>query len=579
MPSLPQSNTLQEIQRAFLERDAELRRMIGDTKATTTASVSGLRKTITSSRGTNGSTTPSGTTTATTVKGRRVITAISTEALSFYETNYTQAEFTESADIISIETNHPAWVRVYSSAAARLEDASRLFADPPVAGTGLMVEVLTYEPDDLLIYLSPVPFWNNCDTVLGKTAYIAVTRWDNGDPENLEMTFTILPQEEMDKNGSQGLPGPRGFTGAGYRSLGEWSSTETYLEGDVVGRNGSVYCSLLNDNLNQPPETIGSTYWTLWASKGNKGDTGATGADGAAATVTVGTVTSGSSPSVENSGTSNAAVLDFVLQKGDKGDTGESSVTLKTDGEDNALQTTLNLIAGANVTLTADASGGVTIASSGGGGSSASYFGLAWPIDSNAGDIGWGDEFTTNTISNWTVVNSAGFNSYGIDTTGCYLYAVPNTSDGQCCGLFKNLTDTSWTVIGKFRNASYGAAYQSLGLSVRNSSTGKIAYLTIAGTGSGAYCSYHTYNNPTSRNSYNDVYTSIGLGGLVFYVKFIRSGDTLQMHLSSDGEHWWLRTTVSIAAFLVAVDQVGIAFGAGGGSRPTLMCDWIRRTA
>lgn len=73
--------------------------------------------------------------------------------------------------------------------------------------------------------------------------------------------------------------------------------------------------------------------------------------------------------------------------------------------------------------------------------------------------------------------------------------------------------------------------------------------------------------------------TSIGLGGLVFYFKFIRSGDTLQMHLSSDGEHWWLRITVSIAAFLVAVDQVGIAFGAGGGSRPTLMCDWIRRTA
>ena len=252
----------------------------------------------------------------TTVKGRRIITA-STDSIGFYETDTLEVEFTESADIISIETSRPAWVRVYSSAAARTADAWRLYSKDPTPGTGLMVEVLTFLPDDLLIYLSPVPFWNNCDTVLGKTAYIAVTRWDNNPSEAIDLTFTILPQEEMDKNGSQGLPGPRGFTGAGYRSLGEWSSTETYLEGDVVGRNGSVYCSLLNDNLNQPPETIGSTHWTLWVSKG---------------------------------------------------DTGESSVTLKTDGEDNALQTTLNLIAGANVTLTADEGGGVTIATTGGSG-------------------------------------------------------------------------------------------------------------------------------------------------------------------------------------------------------------------
>jgi len=338
MPSLPQSNNLQEIQRAFLERDAELRRLVGDTKTATAASVTGLRKTITSGRGTSGSTTPTGGTTATTVKGRRVITAVSTEAMSFYETNYTQAEFTESADIISIETNYPAWVRVYSSAAARLDDASRLFSEAPVAGTGLMVEVLTYEPDDLLIYLSPVPFWNNCDTVLGKTAYIAVTRWDSGDPEFLEMTFTILPQEEMDKNGSQGLQGPRGFTGAGYRTLGEWSGTETYLENDVVGRNGSVYSSLLNDNLNQDPETA-TTYWILWAAKGAKGDKGDDGDAGSAATVTVGTVTSGETASVTDSGTSTAAVLDFVLQKGDAGAAGEDGLTINWQGAYNAATT------------------------------------------------------------------------------------------------------------------------------------------------------------------------------------------------------------------------------------------------
>lgn len=72
--------------------------------------------------------------------------------------------------------------------------------------------------------------------------------------------------------------------------------------------------------------------------KGEKGDTGPQGepgADGAAATVTVGTVTTGepdTPASVTNSGTQNAAVLDFVIpqgvkgDKGDKGDTGAQGI-------------------------------------------------------------------------------------------------------------------------------------------------------------------------------------------------------------------------------------------------------------
>lgn len=69
--------------------------------------------------------------------------------------------------------------------------------------------------------------------------------------------------------------------------------------------------------------------------KGEKGDPGETGAqgakgengmDGAAATVTVGTVATavpGTQASVINSGTENAAVLDFVLPKGEKGEKGD----------------------------------------------------------------------------------------------------------------------------------------------------------------------------------------------------------------------------------------------------------------
>lgn len=52
------------------------------------------------------------------------------------------------------------------------------------------------------------------------------------------------------------------------------------------------------------------------------------GAAGAAATIAVGTTTAGAAPAVTNSGTSSAAVFNFVLQKGDKGDSG-SGVTIK----------------------------------------------------------------------------------------------------------------------------------------------------------------------------------------------------------------------------------------------------------
>ncbi len=63
---------------------------------------------------------------------------------------------------------------------------------------------------------------------------------------------------------------------------------------------------------------------------GQNGADGQDGADGAAATIRVGTVTSGQAPSVNNSGTSSAAVFDFVLQKGDKGDQGDPGE----DGQD-----------------------------------------------------------------------------------------------------------------------------------------------------------------------------------------------------------------------------------------------------
>lgn len=51
--------------------------------------------------------------------------------------------------------------------------------------------------------------------------------------------------------------------------------------------------------------------------------------NGTSATIRVGRVTTGTTASVTNSGTTNAAVLDFVLQKGDKGDPGAKITSIE----------------------------------------------------------------------------------------------------------------------------------------------------------------------------------------------------------------------------------------------------------
>jgi hypothetical protein len=76
---------------------------------------------------------------------------------------------------------------------------------------------------------------------------------------------------------------------------------------DIISYQGSCYIVLQDAFGVEPPN---DTYYMLLASKG---DTGVAGNDGAAATISVGSTTTGATASVTNSGTSSAAVLDFVI--------------------------------------------------------------------------------------------------------------------------------------------------------------------------------------------------------------------------------------------------------------------------
>jgi hypothetical protein len=105
---------------------------------------------------------------------------------------------------------------------------------------------------------------------------------------------------------------------------GVWNAAAEYAANDAVTFAGSTYLAQVAGGNAEP-----DLYPSNWVVLAQAGSTGATGVQGAAATVSVGTVTTlaaGSQATVTNSGTSQAAVLNFAIPQGAAG-TGSGSGT------------------------------------------------------------------------------------------------------------------------------------------------------------------------------------------------------------------------------------------------------------
>lgn len=138
------------------------------------------------------------------------------------------------------------------------------------------------------------------------------------------------------KDGKDGAPGADGKDGAATIQIGTVTTGAAGSQASITNV-GTANAAILNFTI--PRGDTGAQ-----GVPGQNGDPGADGAPGAAATVTVGQVTTlpaGSQATVTNSGTENAAVLDFAIPQGAQGATGAAGKdgTNGQDGADGAAAT------------------------------------------------------------------------------------------------------------------------------------------------------------------------------------------------------------------------------------------------
>lgn len=169
------------------------------------------------------------------------------------------------------------------------------------------------------------------------------------------------------EQGPQGIPGSQWYQGTAV--TGEATSGTVFPDSGVL--NAIVNDKYWNTDTNNVYTCVlgGDSSTAQWAYVGNiqgpQGDIGPigpTGNPGTAATIQVGEVTSGDVASVENTGTSTAAVFDFVLPKGDPGPQGPQGEKGETGDPANITGAASSIIENnlsANRALISDGSGKV----------------------------------------------------------------------------------------------------------------------------------------------------------------------------------------------------------------------------
>ena len=218
------------------------------------------------------------------------------------------------------------------------------------------------------------------------------------------------------KDGKDGADGKDGKDGAAATiSVGTTTTLEAGSDA-TVENTGSTSAAVFNFGI--PRGADGKD-----GKDGKNGADGQDGADGQAATIAVGTVstlTPGSNATVQNAGTSSAAVFNFGIPQGAKGDPGQNGQDGQ-DGQDGAAAT---IAVGTVSTLTPGSNATVTNA----GTSSAAVFNFGIPqgAKGDPGNDGSDGQDATITVGSTAVNFGQSTSSVVITNSGTASAAVLN---------------------------------------------------------------------------------------------------------------------------------------------------------
>ena len=246
----------------------------------------------------------------------------------------------------------------------------------------------------------------------------------NGDENLLSESETLVgPAGPPGPQGPKGDPGRDGVDGtAATISVG---TTTTGLPGTdaVVVNTGTDSAAVLNFTIPRGEQ----------GEQGIQGEQGEPGDDGEAATIQVGTVTTVAPEypaTVTNSGTSSAAVLNFVIPQGVQGETGPAGQ----DGQDGAPGQAATVTVGTTTTGAAGTNASVTNS----GTSSAAVFNFTIPRgdtgaagqDGQDGQDGAAATVTVGTTTTGAAGTNASVTNSGTSSAAVLNFTIPRGDTG-----------------------------------------------------------------------------------------------------------------------------------------------------
>lgn len=218
----------------------------------------------------------------------------------------------------------------------------------------------------------------------------------------------------------------------------------------------------------------------------------------------------------------------------------------------------VTLVAGSNITITdnSPSAGDITIAASGGGG------GSTWPWDVIQPSLT--PSYPLLTDFSW--VNQLTATATQSDTSHPIQWiSNSSTATNNVSALVKAYPSTPFTLTLGFAGSTFRVSYNSFGIILQDSVSGKISILGTFfnyPTASQLFVERVNYNSPSSFNGYNSGAT--WSGAYITWLKLTDDGTNLTLSYSFDGVNYLTALTQVRTTFLTP-DHIGFGSDKGGG--------------